>query len=433
MKPTPAKEIIQTVVTQLTERFKNIKVGTHDPKDYFEDFFCDGGTPFGDKYYPIWEDKGAILALKGEDLSYWDRVSAQIVKRNQGKRNLVIFLLREDGVFGEVDQRNGRFFKLTDRVEPEVLAEFVQLFFEQGRRELSRPDRPSPQLIKTYHPFPRKPEDLSEDQRTMPIVSSEYLLDVLYDHARNVSGWLSNCYSLDPLIKNYRKAAREAMQPDPDDPSKLIETEDSSYYKGYAQILRKEEKKCKKWREDLYKKAAELPENVFLDQPLNPKHSFYWDFSISWLSIDGEELAPFIPVILSYNDGVFSPYIRLDVQSSTYNELYKHIANFKKTRKVVDLPYSFDLPPYLDQVELTLYNDALRLQLPELAKRVMRTDLWSEQTAIGRLAHRRLFWNAMQAIPERPFSCRSEHLLALRDEEEEQARIERFANYDRNE
>ena len=172
------------------------------PHEFFDGFFCDGGFPSSPVFYPIWEDNGVVIYVDSAQTFVFDLSSGRWKKFCDTPCHRV-FWVSEEGVFGEVDDSNGRVTEFFPATSPEAVAEYCTLLcgkqLERGGRQAERELAIEDIVADSYVRFFRYPDDLSPRLEELPWVSTRRLGEVVKLHIEKPTPWL------DPFMREFRE------------------------------------------------------------------------------------------------------------------------------------------------------------------------------------------------------------------------------------
>lgn len=172
-----------------------------DPSEFFDGFFCDVGFPGSPDVYPIWGDNGVIIYVDSAQTFVFDLDGGRWKKFCDTPCHRV-FWISEQGIFGEVNDSNGRVTEFFPATSPETVAEYVALLcskqLERGSRPNDRDLAVEDIVSDSFIRFFRYPDDLSPRLQEMPWVSTRLLGDLVKLHIENSTPWL------EPFMKEFR-------------------------------------------------------------------------------------------------------------------------------------------------------------------------------------------------------------------------------------
>lgn len=374
-KKTP-EEIAEATCNYLLEEFPDLEIQHHDPEDFFDGYFCDAGMPFGPEYYPINFEMGRVINLEAK--GFYDWSPADFEFHESAERDSfysVVLFIHEDGFVAQIDDYSGHMHKLFKTPEAPLLAEYIKLYFEQGRQQLRDRNTQPAKIEQLYVPYFQFPDDFVTDYTRMPIVPIEHVEKQLKEHIEKGTPWLHAMEDLQPqinkLIREIEEEEPEFSKParyDFDDEDKGMTFTGKEFVLGMFMNGQKERENA---RPDLIKQARDIPSDCFIEQP-DSVNFIYWSFPYYHLGGPLDWPQTYLPLIIEVSGPFFNKSMDPQLSPKHFDRVFSIIQKIYWGDPDYKLPLSVEMPGYLEQVSGSFRQEVMIYQAPLLAAKAMR-------------------------------------------------------------
>ncbi len=363
----------------LKDAFPYLEIAVHDPEDFFDGFFVDSGFPAAPDYYPVWQEPGWVICIESPGIYWWDEDNLSFVasEYQEGSVGMAVIFLHCDGDVSVVDESNGKLHQLFLIPKPEVLAEFLKLFFDEGRSLLAKGAESEASIVGINVPFFQFPDDYSADYSTMPSVPAADVIDAIRLHVESGASWLSSM--ADVWLRSRVKSEGDGFldidwQGDCDE---TAETKRGESRSSVLSFLENEQARREKERLVLIQIARGLPAEAFTSPP---SYVHLSEEMIAWRHIGGEfpKNLSGLPVLICYSDAVFGPYMNYRNNPTGASRAFNQATSYLIDNSRVQFPVPLDIPAYPEQVENAFCQMVLLHQGPLVVEREMRIDANAE-------------------------------------------------------
>lgn len=383
----------------LESQFPHLEISVNDPHDFFDGFFTDIGFPGHCGYHHVWREEGCVIYVEAPQIYWWEEDNMEFKPSDSETPGMAIIFVHKDGHVCLVNDADGSLFQLFPTPHPQVLAEYLKLFFQEGRDDLDKKRAEQPSVTGVYVPFFQFPDDFSDEPFDMPLVPVALLRDTLMSRVTKNQLWL---FEMEDSEAEIRKTLAEGR---PEESSTSIEFFDdtgsgtgpmSVWDFSLACDIRMQREREKN-RPELMNLARTLSAEDFL-RHRNHLHSSEWFANYGSLG-GGSHYPPLLlPIMVTYNDRIFAPLMIDKFYQKGPRAIYSIVIKHIKGEQTLPFTITTELPPYRAQVENCFLQTVLTHQAPILAKRAMKLSTDPEEAAASRLEKRRVICQKIREL-----------------------------------
>lgn len=384
----------------LEERFPSLEIRHEEPESFFDGFFTDIGFP-GPDVYPVWAEGGHVIYLEAPRIHWWQERSFTFSASESDRGGMAVIFVHADGYVSVVDESDGNLAQLFPTPHPVILAEFLKLFFEEGRRDLQDRAGNAPAIEGVYMPFLQYPDDFTENFSAMPLAPVAPLRKILLDRAASDQAWLSEMEDPEPRIRAIRRQ-KEAETPETFLQIPGFESPDSDERSPLGQVLEhllREQDRKRNQRMELFRVAETILSEAFL-RDRSPLHLREW--GVGCHALGGTYAYPPLdyPIAVSFNDQVFAPLLDRQFDPAMCDTVFRVALTHLRGEAEAAFPVALDLPSYAEQVENGFLQQVLIHQAPLLARKAAETSAFSKASAGASLQRRRAVCERIRAAAD---------------------------------
>lgn len=398
----------EEVCNCLLKDFPDLEIQHAAPEDYFDGFFCDAGMPMGPEHYPIHLELGRVIHLEATGFHHFNHSKLVFEKAEKvGEFHFVPLFVHEDGFIAVVDDYYGHMHRLFETPNPEVLSEYLRLYFDEGREELGRKSDQPAKLERLLVPFFQFPDDFTTDYGKLPLVPFDQIKELIDAHLKDSHPWLLVMEDLQPQInelgekiekqpRNFERTDFTPAQYDPEDEDKIS----VNGWEFAAGLLIHENERRENERPQLIRQSRQLPEDAFTRWDTNP-NLLQWSFPYYHLGGKLDWPPLYFPFALDLGGPVFRKSFEKNINPSLYIQLFDAIKQLFWGDPDYKLPIELKVPDYLEQVETAFIQECAIYKAPILVAEIMDNKEKNTDNHLDRLKERMEAWEKLQALRKR--------------------------------